>query len=351
MPDCPPRDWRHLIRGLVRCGWPGLMLLVAMAFAWPGGAAEGETLERFRAAHRAMGIEFTLTLYAPDRATADAAFAAAWARIDALNAVMSDYDPESELSRLGRSSPHAESQPVSDDLWRVLQAADRFSRWSGGAFDVTVGPLTRLWRRSKRQLALPDEADLAAARQAVGFEAIEFARGARAIRLAKPNMRLDLGGIGQGFAADEVVKLLCRRGLTRVLLDASGDVVAADAPPGAAGWNVDITGLDPKQPAAQRVVLARGAISTSGDAFQFVQIGGQRYGHIVDPQTGLGLTQRCSVTVRADDGTTADAVATAVCILGPKRGLQLVETLPNVAARVIFVEEGAPLVRQSSRWK
>jgi thiamine biosynthesis lipoprotein len=290
-----------------------------------------------------MGTEFTIQVYAADQALAQRGLAAAFREIGRLDRMMTDYDPQSELSRLGASSPHDSEVEISDDLWQILTAGEKVSRATGGAFDVTVGPLTKAWRQARRQKQLPAADKLAAALAAVGYEHLKLSppdAKTKTAQLTQPNMRLDLGGIAQGYAADRALEVLNEHGLSRALVNASGDIVVADPPPGLPGWKIALGDLDPHQAPTKFIFLANAAISNSGDAYQFVEVAGQRYSHIVDPQTGLGLTSRMSVSVLAPNSTTADAYASAVCVLGPERGLKLVKEAELEALFVIAVEEG-----------
>jgi thiamine biosynthesis lipoprotein len=264
-----------------------------------------------------MGTKFTVQFYHGKDADPAPAMEAAFARIHALDQMMTDYDPASELSRLSTSSPHDTPVEVSPDLYRILERAREASEATGGAFDVTVGPLTRLWRQARRQKKAPEEAKLKAALAAVGWKHVQLRDGR--VQLARPGMRLDLGGIAQGYAADEALAVLKAKGFARAMVNASGDIRVGDPPPGKEGWKIGLTALDAKQIPARFVTLKNAAISTSGDAFQFVELNGQRYSHIVDPATGLGLTTPMSVTVIAPDCTTADALASGLCVMGPER--------------------------------
>jgi thiamine biosynthesis lipoprotein len=162
-------------------------------------------------------------------------------------------------------------------------------------------------------------------------------------------MRLDLGGIGKGFAADKALRILEGHGIRRAMIVAGGEVRVGEAPPGEQGWKIGVAPLDsPDQPPTQYLLLRNAAVSTSGDAEQYVVIGGERYSHIVDPHTGLGLTGQRSVTVLARRGTEADPLATALNVLGPDKGILLVERFPGFA--VLFVEKtAAGLSLHSSR--
>ena len=161
-------------------------------------------------------------------------------------------------------------------------------------------------------------------------------------------MRLDLGGIAAGYAADEALTALNQKGVTRAMIDASGDIVVGDPPPGTEGWRIGIAPLtDPKGPPSRFLLLKNASVTTSGDAFQHVEFGGKRYSHIVDPRTGLGLTDQSSVTVVARDGTTADSLATAVSVLGPTRGLELIERTAGAAALIVRNVDGKLETRES----
>ena len=188
-----------------------------------------------------MGTHVRIVLYAPDVRVADAAAAAAFARVGALDQALSDYRDSSELMQLSRRSGGA--LEVSDDLFRVLRASQQIARDSGGAFDVTAGPLSLLWRQARRQNALPDADRIAAARALVGHAKLELDEARRTIRLRQPGMLLDLGGIAKGFAADEAVALLAKSGVRRALVAAGGDIVAGEPPPGADGWRIGIASV------------------------------------------------------------------------------------------------------------
>jgi thiamine biosynthesis lipoprotein len=286
-----------------------------------------------------MGADFTVKLYAPDQQSADQAFQAAFNLIADFDKAMSDYDSESELSRLGKRSPTTEPLPLSDPLRSVLLRAQEIGETTDGAFDVTIGPLTKLWRRARRQKELPTEEERTSALKSVGWRNLVFDRNRERISLTKPNMRLDLGGIAPGYAADRALVKIRELGITSALVDASGDVALGDPPPGDKGWKIGIAPLKADHPPERYLTLANSAISTSGDAFRGVEIGGVRYSHIVDPKTGVGLNHRSSVTVIASNCTTADALATAVSVLGPQKGLEILEQFPGAHARIVWQDD------------
>lgn len=305
------------------------------------GPAAGDTAARaaVRVAETRplMGVAWTITVFAEDREEADRAIAAGFAEAGRIERVLSDYDPASELSRLSAAAPTAAPVRVGDDLWAVLERADEIRLLTAGAFDITVGPLTSLWRQSRRSGHLPRPDKLAAAREAVGGSLIALDHVARTAALARPGMRLDPGGIGMGYAADRVLEVLHEHGIESAMVDASGDVVVSGPPPGTDGWRVLVAGM-PGTDDGGALVLHDAAVTTSGDASQFVEIDGRRYSHIVDPRTGIGVDGPAAVTVIAADGITADAVATAASVLGPDAGPVAIARFPGVAARFVWLD-------------
>ncbi|MEJ2204894.1 MAG: FAD:protein FMN transferase [Gemmatimonadota bacterium] len=274
-----------------------------------------------------MGSPFRLVVYAVDEASAREGAEAAFHEVARLDSLFSDYRTDSEIAFLAARSGDGAALPVSQDLWGLLRTARRWSELTDGAFDVTVGPLTRLWRWSARRGELPPSGRLRSALGAVGFRNLSFDSARQAVRLERPAMALDLGGIAKGYAADVALGTLRRRGLEIALVDAGGDVVAGDAPPGESGWRIVI-------PGGQHVLLRHAALATSGDRYRYVEIDGVRYSHIVDPRTGLGVPDAPTVTVMAPDGTTADVLASALTVLAPAAGRALVREVPGASARV-----------------
>ncbi len=296
-------------------------------------------LERFEFLQIRMAVPVRMTVYARDEPSANQAAQAAYARIRQIDRLLSHYDPDSELSQLGRNYVPGTPVRVSNELFTVLSAAAGVSAKSGGAFDVTVGPLMDLWRKSRRSKHLPAARELNAARRLVGYQNVRLDRPSRSVSFAKNGMRLDLGGIAKGYAADEALRVLNEHGIERALIDAGGDIVAGGPPPGTDGWRIGIAPLGAPDGEAERFLsLHNAAVATSGDASQYVEIDGVRYSHILDPRTGLGLTTRSSVTVVARDGITADSWASAVSILGPERGLKVLCDVPNAQALILVRE-------------
>jgi thiamine biosynthesis lipoprotein len=307
-------------------------------------------LQRFEFAEVHMGTRFSIVLYAADEATATRAARAAFARVAVLDGIMSDYRATSELLQLCQKSG-GEPVKVSDDLYQVLEKAQEVARISDGAFDVTIGPIVKLWRLSRRTQILPDQQKLAEAMARVGFSHIKLDPQMRTVQLQRPGMSLDLGGIAKGYAADQVLLVLRQHGITSALVAAGGDIAVLGAPPSQRGWKVGIQPLGGgKQPPSRFLFLKDAAVSTSGDLQQFVVIDGKRYSHIVDPRTGLGLVGRVSVSVVAPNGTLSDPLATAVCVLGRDKGLALIDKLDGTAALFVRGTDQGEEVVESRRF-
>ncbi len=280
-------------------------LLLTIAAVAGAPSQDESQLQRFAFSQIEMGMTFEIVLYAPDEPAAKDASQAAFTRIHELNAIFSDYDSESELSKLSATAGPGKAVQVTQTLWDVLSYGQEVSRQSEGGFDLTVGPVVKLWRRARRNGRLPDADALAAAVKCIGHENLVLNKEARTAELRLPQMRLDLGGIAVGFAIDDAMKILRQRGITSALIDGSGDIVLGDPPPGKEGWKIGIAPLEPNAPPSVFLTLKNCSVSTSGDAFQHVTIDGKRYSHIVDPKTGLGLTSPASVTIVAPTGMAA----------------------------------------------
>jgi FAD:protein FMN transferase len=316
-----------------KLGWVGLLaLLVGGSCAAP---RVGE-LRRFEFTRPEMGLPFRMVLYATDSQQAEAAALAAFTRVRELNDIFTDYDSDSELSRLSQTSGQGQAVKVSPDLWAVLGQAQALAARTEGAFDITVGPYVNLWRKARREKVLPTAERLERARASVGYRNVRMEPVERTVELLVPEMRLDLGGIAKGYAIDEALKVLWEQGIRSALVSGGGDLAVSGAPPGRKGWRIEVAPLDAEGAPPPRFVWLRfRALATSGDLFQRLEIGGQRYSHIVDPRTGMGLTDHSLVTVIARDCTTADSLATAVSVLGAANGLALLESVRGAQGQMI----------------
>ncbi len=291
-----------------------------------------------------MGTLFVIRLWAApaDSAKAQAAAEAAFAEIERLNLVFSDYELDSELLRITRN-PKDTWLPVSEDFFKILRFSQQLSATTDGAFDVTAGPHIRNWRLSKRDRRLPRPSALADAFAKSGYRKLAIDPKTKRVKFASDGMRLDLGGIAKGYAADAALALLKQHGFPQAIVAGSGDIATGEAPPGhPEGWAIGIRSLDREdsEKLTGTVLLEHAAVSTSGDTQQFLKIDGVRYSHIVNPKTGLGLTERIAVTVIGPNAVTTDSAATAISVMGKKRGLAWIESRPDLECLVVEKDAG-----------
>ncbi len=290
---------RRKLHGVVVAALAGL-LLAGVPFSAQSDSVPPE--QRFEFRRVEMGVDFRIEVYGCDSDAANQAADAAFDRIRELNDIMSDYSADSEVRQLCDTNEPGQPIEVSSDLFRVIDTSVRLWRETDGAFDVTVGPLTKLWRRARRRGEMPPADQFQSARRSVGSDAISLSACRQTITLTRPGMRIDLGGIAKGYAADEALRILRKRGFPKALIDASGDLVVGDAPPGKRGWRVAIESLavpnasadgEFEKSAVVRSVLrlANQAVATSGSTVQFVEIDGKPYSHrarVADAQHGHG---------------------------------------------------------------
>ena len=281
------------------------------------------------------GIPVQITLFGESAASYRDHLQAARDRIEELEAVLSDYRPESPVSRMNRSAGGEGTAPGPVVL-EVLEEAFRLHEMTGGAYDPTVRPLVSLWRRAEERRSPPAAEEIRSALTLVGLNRIDWDRQRGIVRLPREGMELDFGGLGKGYIVDRVVDLLRQRGVTRGIINAGGDLrvfrpvdsepfrIGIRDPQGAPD---DIIGTVP---------MTGGALATSGNYERFREIDGMRFGHILDPHTGQPAGGILSATVHASTAALADGLATGVFVLGLDRGRQLIESLPEVEGILIY---------------
>jgi FAD:protein FMN transferase len=317
----------------------GAVLLASSAHPTPSPAPP---LVRLEATRLSMGSAYTIVAHG-DAATLPQALEAAFDEVDRIDRLMSHYKPESPLSRLNREAA-AGPVRVEPELFDFLAEALRYARESGGAFDITVGPLMKAWGFFRGGGRLPGEAELRAARSGVGHAHVILNRPDHSVRFDHPGVELDLGGIAKGYAVDRVALLLRRAGVEAALISAGGSTVyALGAPPGAEGWTVEIE--DPVAPGvvAFRTRLRDRALSVSGSAEKSFRRDGVTYSHVMDPRTGRPVQGVLGVAVLADSGTAGDALDNAFFVQGAEASRRFLRRLPGTEA-LLFLPRG-------DRWK
>jgi thiamine biosynthesis lipoprotein len=257
-------------------------------------------LARLELTEEAMGSSFSLVLFGPDRPSLESAAAAAFAEAHRLDRLLSNYLAESEWSAMNRE---ARSGPVrvTPELFALLSACLEYSRMSEGAFDITVGPLMKVWGFYKGEGGLPQPKKVKDALHRVGYRHVQLDPGPRTVRFARPGMDLDPGGIGKGYAVDRMVEVLKQAGVAVALVSASGSsIYGLGAPPDEPqGWPITIRTPHDPSAVATHVVLKNTSLSTSGSYEKFFWAEGRTYSHIVDPRTGYPAKGTSAVSVLA----------------------------------------------------
>ena len=291
-----------------------------------------------------MGTFANITAVAADLKTAGASVEAAFSRLKRIDEMMSDYIADSQLSQVNRD---AFERPVrvDDDLFEVLHLADEYSRQTDGAFDVTVGPVVALWRKAQDGGELPTETELTEASAKVGFEKLILNEENRTVRFAVDGMRLDLGAIAKGYAIDLAIEAMQKAGAIGGLIDVGGDVHCFGPPSdNKESWLVGLQ--DPSVDGQLLLVLKlRGmAVATSGGYRRFAEVDGKKYSHIINPQAGSTADELVSVSVVAQTATAADALATAVSVMGREKGFELIDSLDETEVLVVPAGKDAELI-------
>lgn len=300
-----------------------------------------------------MGTFSRVVVIARGEKAAQRCIEAAFDVQDRIESVMSDYQEDSELSQVNREAGR-KPVAVSEMTFEVLQQSLHFSKLSGGAFDVTVGPLVDLWRKAGRTNQPPTEESLAEAHRKVGSDKLILDEKNQTVRFAVEGMRIDLGGIGKGYAVDKAVEAMRKQGALGGLVDLGGNIRCFGRPPqGQTHWRIGLqdpnVAPDESGPVKPLLVLAltNESVATSGNYRRFVMVQGQKQSHVIDTATGKGANKLVSDTIIAPDATTADALSTVVNVLGLEKGLDLIERLPSTAAILIPAEQGAAPVYSS----
>jgi len=303
----------------------------------------GDEARRVAFRTQTMGTWATLSVVTADSAAvAETAYRAlrAFHRVDSL---MSNWTDKSEVARINREAAGGVIT-VHPEVAEVVAFAQQVSAESGGAFDITVEPLVRLWGFLGGTPRKPAQREIDAALAKVGYQRVRVDAAKRTMRFAEAGVRIDLGGIAKGYGADAAAAVLRQAGLTDALVDLSGNMVALGDAATHAGWTIGIRDPSGALPYLARVELRDEAVATSGDYEQFVAADGRRYGHILDPRTGVSARGLASVTVVTGRAMAADAWATALFVLGPEQARRVAAEREDLAVVLIEPASGARLV-------
>jgi thiamine biosynthesis lipoprotein len=309
-----------------------------------------------------MGTFANLKTIAKDPRTAKKCVETAFAELKKVDKLMSDYKSDSEISEVNRDA-FKRAVKVSKSTFEVLQKSAEFSRLSEGAFDITIAPLTELWRSAAEVNSVPSEAELAVARSKVGYEKLFLDANEMTVRFAVEGMKLDLGGIAKGYAIDRAIEAMQTGGAVGGMVDVGGDIRCFGKPPrGKKTWRIGLEnpaesrGSDQTMSAGAGTILLilklnNAAIATSGGYHRFVLVEGKKYSHIMDRDTGASARGMSSVTIISQSAINADALATTVSVMGPEKGLALIEKTPQTEAILITPSPEYQLIKTTGAGK
>jgi FAD:protein FMN transferase len=323
---------------------PALWLIVStQSISLPSVEGAQRTANRYEDARVSMACAYSIVAYGPDAKQLPVAVNAAFDEIDRIDRLMSNYKPESPLSRLNREA--AERPVIAEpELFDFLSESFRYSRESDGAFDVTVGPLMKAWGFFRGEGRMPSDQELAEAQRAVGYRHVNLDPVARTVHFDVNGVELDLGGIAKGYAVDRAVAVLKAHGVQSALVNGCGSTIyGLGAPPDATAWSMKLRDPMDQRKTAMTVRLKNQALSVSGSYEKFFELGGVRYSHIMDPRTGKPVQGVLSVAVVADSGTAGDALDNVFYVQGVPWSQKRLDQIPG--AGVVF------FLPKAKRWK
>lgn len=293
-------------------------------------------LSEVREIHYQMGTVLDIRIWHPHPEEAKKILRRSVQEVHQLERVLSNYDPESSLSWLNKRAGRGRTT-IPRELFEVLAVAVDLSAKTSGYFDVTVGPLVRLWRDAGERSHAPDPRMLNRARSLVGYQKLKL-HGTNQVELAHKGMSVDLGGIGKGYAVDRVAQILKEAGVHRALVNfGESSIYALGTPPGEDGWKIGVRGIDGSLMGILR--LGDQALSTSGSMGRSWVIGGKRYGHLINPKSGLPVTEARMATVVAPTATEAEALTKPLVLIG-KEGLTLIKSFSQTEAILLLQDRG-----------
>ncbi len=316
-------------------GWLATLLVVSAGASLL--RAEGPEV-RYEASHQAMGTIYNVVAYGRDQTFLSEVVNEVFEEIDQLDAQMSNYQPQSELSVINREAAQHEVI-VEPKLFGLLQYSLRASQESDGAFDITVGPLMKRWGFFRGQGRLPSQAEISQVIHAIGYQHVHLDPERRTIRFDTPGVELDLGGIAKGYAVDQVAEILRSNGVTAALVSSgTSSIYALGSPPGEPGWKVTVRDPYEEGKAADVLRLKNFALSTSGNYEKFFKINGKTYCHIMDPHTGWPVQNMLSTVAAVPTGVETEALTKIFFVGGVEKARQYLSSHPNAIG--IFYQPG-----------
>jgi FAD:protein FMN transferase len=306
-------------------------------------------LKRFQFTENKMGSPFNIIFYYPDSAEAIQFARECYSLIDSVNTIFSDYSSDSEVGLLAQQTTTKDHR-ISNSLFEMIRISKEAWIKSSKTFDITIGPLSQLWRRARHEKRFPSTREIKKAKYATGFENLILNIPAQTISFKKSGMRLDFGGIVKGYTAQRVVDYLKSKNIPIALADAGGDIAMSNSPPGKKGWSISVNLPEQENELwDKKLELKNISVATSGDVYRFTIYKGKKYSHIINPRTGYGLTTQRNVTVIAKEGATADWLATACSILPIGKALELAKK-ENAALLITNFKAGKIIIHKTDNF-
>ena len=322
---------------------PFIYTIALLVFSTPFLSAQ---TRKFSYSEMKMGSAFNLIIVSADSNKANHLARKSYELVDSLNHIFSNYDSSSELSKINASAgllPYKMSTAMLD----LVQKSQYAYIQSKGAYDISIGPLSSLWRKARKAKLFPEASTVLATKKLVGLAQVKINKRLGTIFLPSPDMQLDFGGIAKGYIAQWVINYLKANGIQQAVADAGGDIVMSGAPLNTKGWLIGVNLPETTDDLLnKKLQLSNCSVATSGDVYQFIEYKGVKYSHIINPLTGYGVTNLRNVTIIAKTGATADWLATACSILPIKEAKQL--AISNQAALLITTLKNGKLVFEAS---
>ena len=322
---------------------PFIYTITLLVFSTP--LLQAQT-RKFSYSEMKMGSAFNLIIVSADSNKANHLARKSYELVDSLNHIFSNYDSSSELSKINASAgllPYKMSRAMLD----LVQKSQYAYIQSKGAYDISIGPLSSLWRKARKAKLFPEASTVLATKKLVGLNQVKINKRLGTIFLPNANMQLDFGGIAKGYIAQWVINFLKANGIQQALVDAGGDIVMSGAPLNQQGWLIGVNLPETTdQLLNKKLQLSNCSVATSGDVYQFIEYKGVKYSHIINPLTGYGVTNLRNVTIVAKTGATADWLATACSILPIKEAKQL--AISHQAALLITTLKNGKLVFEAT---
>lgn len=319
-----------------------LAVIVLMAGCAPDSSPK---MERYRQTRSLMGTTVSVDVCedAADAGKIEPAYQKLWERLEDISWRMNVFDEKSEVSKINAAG--TKPVAIAQDTYDVLRESLRHSQLTKGAFDITVWPLIELWKRGEKENILPPRPKILEVLQFTGSDKIRLGEG-RQVQLVDPRVKVDLGGIAAGYAVDEAAGILRRHGIHNFFIDLGGDIYVGGYNCEGRLWRIGISDPRDRSRLMDVVALSDAAVTTSGNYEKYFEIQGERWSHIMNPVTGYPQKEVVSATVIAPTTLEADALATALCVMGGRAGIELIDRLPGDYAALVVTQPQAPRIQR-----